>query len=115
MRGRLRGVDPALAAIVAEGFFSRLSFGLMSFGLPLYAYQRFGYSLTDVGGLASLNLAVAVALNPFMVSLADRVGLKPSFLTAIGLRSGVSLLLAVAAAPWHLFAIRGVHGFSIAL
>jgi MFS family permease len=115
MRRRLRGVDPALAAIVAEGFFSRLSFGLISFGLPLYAYQRFGLSLTEVGVLASLNLAIAVALKPFMGSLADRVGLKPSFLTAIGLRSVVSLLLAVAAAPWHLFAIRGAHGVSIAL
>ena len=115
MRGRLKGVDPALAAIVAEGFFSRLSFGLISFGLPLYAYQRFGLSLTEVGMLASLNLAIAVALKPFMGSLADRVGLKPSFLVAIGLRSVVSLLLALAAAPWHLFAIRGAHGFSIAL
>jgi MFS family permease len=112
---RLARTDPALAAIVAEGFFSRLSFGLISFGLPLYAYQRFGLSLTEVGVLASLNLAVAIALKPLMGSLADRFGVRPSFLAAIGLRSVVSLLLALAAVPWHLYAIRGAHGLSIAL
>jgi MFS family permease len=108
-------VDPSLAAIVAEGFFSRLSFGLVSFALPLYAYQRFGLSLTEVGLLASFNLMVAVALKPFMGAVADRAGMKPSFTAAIALRSVVSLLLAFAAAPWQLFAVRSVHGVSISL
>jgi MFS family permease len=112
---RLRGIDPALAAIVAEGFFSRLSFGLISFALPLYAYQEFGLSLTEVGVLLSLNLAVAIALKPLAGSLADRVGMRPTFTAAIGLRSLVSLLLAFVAAPWQLFAVRGTHGISIAL
>jgi MFS family permease len=115
VRRRLTRVDPALAAIVAEGFFSRLSFGLISFALPLYAYQRFGLSLTEVGLLASFNLAVAIALKPIMGSLADRIGMKPSFTAAIAMRSTVSLLLAFATVPWQLFAIRGVHGVSIAL
>jgi MFS family permease len=112
-----RGVwrDSALAAIVAEGFFSRLSFGLISFALPLYAYQELGLSLTAIGFLASLNLGVAIVLKPFMGSLADRVGMKPSFTVAIALRSVVSLLLVFATLPWQLFAIRGVHGVSIAL
>ncbi len=35
----------ALLAIVAEGFFSRLSFGLVTFALPLYAFEEFGLSL----------------------------------------------------------------------
>ena len=65
--------------------------------------------------LASLNLVVAIALKPLTGALADRVGMRPSFLAAIGLRSAVSLLLALAAAPWHLYAIRSVHGVSIAL
>jgi MFS family permease len=112
-----RGVlaDPALAAIVAEGFFSRLSFGLISFALPLYAYQELGLSLTAIGFLASLNLTVAIVLKPFMGTVADRVGMKPSFTVAIALRSVVSLLLVFATLPWQLFAIRGVHGVSIAL
>jgi MFS family permease len=115
MPTRLRRIDPALAAIVGEGFFSRLSFGLISFALPLYAYQELGLSLTAIGFLASLNLAVAIVLKPFMGSLADRLGMKPSFTVAIALRSLVSLLLVFATLPWQLFAIRGVHGVSIAL
>jgi MFS family permease len=115
MRARVKRVDPALAAIVAEGFFSRLSFGLISFALPLYAYQELGLSLTAIGFLASLNLGVAIVLKPFMGSIADRVGMKPSFTAAIALRSVVSLLLVFATLPWQLFAIRGVHGVSIAL
>jgi MFS family permease len=115
VRSRVRAVDPALLAIVAEGFLSRLSFGLISFALPLYAYQEFGLSIAEIGLLASFNLAVAIALKPFMGSLADRVGMKPSFTVAIGLRSVVSFLLAFATLPWQLFAIRGVHGVSISL
>jgi DivIVA domain-containing protein len=107
--------DPALVAIVAEGFLSRLSFGLISFALPLYAYQRFGLSLTQVGVLLSLNLAVAIALKPVMGALADRIGMRPSFTAAIVIRSAVSLLLAFATLPWQLFAIRGAHGVSISL
>jgi MFS family permease len=112
---RLTRADPALLAIVVEGFLSRLSFGLISFALPLYAYQRFGLSLTAIGVLLSFNLMVAIALKPFMGALADRVGVKPSFTAAIAIRSVVSLLLALATVPWQLFAIRGVHGVSISL
>jgi MFS family permease len=112
---RVTRADPALVAIVAEGFLSRLSFGLISFALPLYAYQRFGLSLTAIGLLLSLNLVVAITLKPFMGSLADRIGMKPSLTGAIAIRSAVSLLFAVATVPWHLFAIRGVHGVSISL
>jgi MFS family permease len=111
MRERLAGLNYTLIAIVAEGFLSRLSFGLISFALPLYAY-RIGLSLTEVGFLASLNVAVALALKPAMGWAADRVGLKRSFTFAIGLRSLVALLLAFAGTPWQLFALRGVHGMS---
>ena len=111
---RPRSVDPALLAIVAEGFFSRLSFGLISFALPLYAY-RLGLSLTAIGFLLSLNLVVALALKPVMGAAADRFGRKLSFTTAIVLRSAVSLLLVFATLPWHLFATRSLHGISISL
>jgi MFS family permease len=111
---RPRNVDPALLAIVAEGFFSRLSFGLISFALPLYAY-RLGLSLTAIGFLLSLNLVVALALKPVMGAAADRFGRKLSFTTAIVLRSVVSLLLVFATVPWHLFATRSLHGISISM
>jgi MFS family permease len=106
--------DPALLAIVGEGFLSRLSFGLISFALPLYAY-RLGLSLTTIGFLASLNLLVALLLKPLMGAAADRFGRKLSFTISIALRSLVSLLLAFATLPWHLFATRTVHGVTISI
>jgi glutathione synthase/RimK-type ligase-like ATP-grasp enzyme/MFS family permease len=115
LRARIGRINPSLAAIIAEGFLSRLSFGFITFALPLYAFREFGLGLTEVGLLLALNVAVAVLLKPFTGRLADRFGMRPSFITAIGLRSLVPLGLAVAALPWHLFALRAAHGVSISL
>jgi MFS family permease len=104
----------SMAALVLEGLLSRLSFGLISFALPLYA-RHLGFSLSEVGLLVSLNTAVSLALKPATGLLADRVGLKRTLLAGIGLRSVVSGLLIAAAAPWHLYAIRGLHGLSMSL
>jgi MFS family permease len=106
--------NPVLLAIVIEGFLSRLSFGLISFALPLYAY-RLGMSLTAIGFLTSLNLVVAILLKPTAGSFVDRIGLKVGLLGAMALRSLVSLLLALATLPWQLFATRAVHGVSISV
>ncbi|MFQ5857952.1 MAG: MFS transporter [Anaerolineae bacterium] len=114
MRKKLSNVDLSLMAIIAEGFLSRLSFGLISFALPLYAYHL-GLSLTEIGLLASLNLVVALALKPATGWAADRFGLKRSFTLAIGLRSLVALLLAFAGSPWQLYATRSAHGMSKSL
>jgi MFS family permease len=114
MMRRLRSADPALSAMVAEGFLSRLSFGIVSFALPLYALEL-GLGLTAIGVLASLNLMVAIVLKPLAGWVADRAGLKLSLGAAIALRSAVSLLLALATVPWQLFATRSLHGVSIAL
>jgi MFS family permease len=111
---RLRSADPALSAMVAEGFLSRLSFGIVSFALPLYALEL-GLGLTGIGVLLSLNLMVAIALKPAAGWAADRVGLKLSLTAAIALRSVVTVVLAVAAVPWQLFAARSLHGVSIAM
>ncbi|MGH8875219.1 MAG: MFS transporter [Acidimicrobiia bacterium] len=104
----------ALGALIAEGFFSRLSFGLISFALPLYARQL-GMSLGEVGLLISLNVGVAVVLKPLAGWVADRTGVKRSLMGAIGLRSLVALGLALATGPWHLFATRALHGVSISV
>jgi len=114
MQSKLRQVNWSLFAIVAEGFLSRLSFGLISFALPLYA-SRLQLSLTQIGFLIALNEAAAMGLKPIMGWVADRFGLKRSFTAAIGLRSLVALLLAFAASPWQLYSIRVVHGMSKAL
>src|SRR5919197_2224664 len=104
----------SLIAIVGEGLLSRLSFGLISFSLPLYA-RHLGMSLTEVGVLAALNSAVAVVLKPLLGWAADSFGLKRTYLVAISLRSLISLSLGFASAPWELFAIRSAHGLSMSL
>ncbi|PYN97287.1 MAG: MFS transporter [Candidatus Rokuibacteriota bacterium] len=107
-------VNAPLLAIVGEGLLSRLSFGLIGFTLPLYA-RHLGLTLTEVGILAALNSAVALAAKPLLGWVADRFGLKRTFVAAIGLRSLVSLLLGFASAPWELYAIRTTHGVSMSL
>jgi MFS family permease len=99
---------------VAEGFFSRLSFGLITFALPLYAHEL-GLSVAQIGALLSFNLIVAAVLKPATGTLADRIGLKRALTGAVALRSVTTVLLALAATPLQLFAVRGVHGASIAL
>jgi len=108
-------VSPALLVIWAEGFLSRLSFGIISFALPIFAYKRLGLSLTQTGFLFSLNLIAEQLFKPLMGWLADRVGLKRAFTVAIALRSLVALLLAFASSPWQVYAIRFAHGFSESL
>ncbi|MBF2048317.1 MAG: MFS transporter [Elainella sp. C42_A2020_010] len=104
----------AMLAIVAEGFLSRLSFGIISLALPLYAH-RLGLSLFEIGMLMTLNQAVAMALKPVMGWVADRVGLKRSFTAAIFFRSLIALCLVVAQSPWQLYGIKSIHGASKAL
>ncbi|MFN3331011.1 MAG: MFS transporter [Caldilinea sp.] len=100
-----------IIAMVAEGFFSRLSFGLVSFALPLYAYQM-GMSLVEIGFLTSISLIVSILLKPVIGSLADRFGFKRTLAAAIGVRGVVAFLLVFAIAPWHLYLIRAIHGSS---
>src|SRR5437763_6104194 len=114
MMSRPRSTSLALIAIVAEGFLSRLSFGVIGFALPLYAYHL-GMKLSDIGILASINLVVALALKPAMGVVADRFGLKRSFTAATSLRSVVSLMLAFVSSPWQLLTVRSVYGISQSL
>jgi MFS family permease len=106
--------SPAMGALVLEGLLSRLSFGMISFALPLYA-RRLGFSLSEIGLLVALNTAVSLALKPLMGWVADRGGFKRTLLWGIGLRSVVSGLLGLATAPWHLYAVRSLHGLSMSL
>jgi MFS family permease len=94
---------------------SRLSFGVISFALPIFAYKRLGLSLTQTGFLFSLNLIAEQLFKPLMGWVADRAGLKRTLTVAIALRSVVALLLAFAASPWQVYAIRFFHGFTESL
>jgi MFS family permease len=87
---------------------------MISFALPLYA-RRLGFSLSEIGMLVALNTTVSLALKPVMGWVADRGGFKRTLLWGIGLRSVVSGLLGFATAPWHLYAVRSLHGLSMSL
>lgn len=114
MIGRLIGrLNVPLSAIIAEGFLSRLSFGMINFALPLYALSL-GMSLSQIGLLVSLRLGVGLALTPLAGWAADVFGRKRLLLTGLAARSTVALLFTLAGVPWHLFAIRTLHGASTA-
>jgi MFS family permease len=104
----------SLLAIIAEGLFSRLSFGIIGFALPLYA-RHLGLSYTQIGILVSLNSGVALCFKPMLGWVGDHFGLKRTFVTSIAMRSLVSLLLAFVTGPWALYAIRGLYGVSMSL
>jgi MFS family permease len=108
-------VSPSLKVILAEGFLSRLSFGIISFALPIFAYRRLGLSLTETGVLLSLNLVSEQLFKPLMGWVADHFGLKRAFTAAITIRSIVALLLTIASSAWQVYAIRLLHGFSESL
>ncbi len=103
-----------LGVVVFEGFLSRLSFGIISFALPLYAHHM-GMSLELIGVLLATNTAVSVLLKPLAGMLIDRIGVRAAYIVAVALRTGVVLSLVVASSPVHLFLARGLHGVSIAL
>jgi MFS family permease len=109
-----RGEALGLASILGEGLLSRLSFGIISFALPLYA-RRLGISIAEVGVLVGLNGAVAIALKPLCGWATDRFGPRRTLLAAVVLRSVVSLLLVFAGALWQLYAIRLLHGVAMGL
>jgi MFS family permease len=115
MRIGSRQINPSMAAIIAEGFLSRLSFGIISFALPVYAYRHLGLSLAETGFLFSLNLVSEQALKPVMGYVADRFGLKRAFTISIALRSLVALMLVFAGQAWQVYLIRALHGVSESL
>lgn len=99
---------------VVEGFFSRLSFGLLSFTLPLFAYHL-GLPLPLIGVLLSVNMAVAMLVKPAMGAVVDAIGVRPAMLAACVLRTVVLVALVFTTAPEGLFWARALHGVSIAL
>jgi MFS family permease len=106
--------NPALLAIVAEGFLSRLAFGIVGFTLPLYAFSLH-LSLAQIGLLVSVSAVVGMLLKPLMGWVADRHGLKRCLTVAIALRSLLCLSYALAVSPWQLYGIRGGHGVADSL
>lgn len=101
-------------ALVLEGFLSRLSFGLLTFALPLYGRQL-GLSIVQIGLLSSLAQTVSLVLKPLVGGLADRWGLRRSLVGALVIRSLLCLAYALTTVPWQLYTVRGAHGVSDSL
>jgi MFS family permease len=108
------GRSSVTRALVLEGFLSRLSFGLLTFALPLYG-RHLGLSIVQIGLLSSLAPATSLVLKPVMGGVADRWGLRRSLVGALVIRSLMCLSYALTTVPWQLFSVRGAHGVSDSL
>src|SRR3712207_2154440 len=76
---RARNPRAALATVIAEGFLGRLTFGMVSFALPLYALHL-GLSLSEIGILISIRTLIALGLKPVAGWASDRVGVRAVYL-----------------------------------
>jgi MFS family permease len=95
--------------VSAEGFLTRLGFGMVDFALPLYALSL-GLGLGEVGLLYALRPGTAIMIKPLMGWVADRFGRKRVLILAVFLRCLVGLLLVFSSAGWHLYVLRTLHG-----
>src|SRR3712207_4662591 len=76
---RARNPRAAMATVIAEGFLGRLSFGMVSFALPLYALHL-GLSLSEIGILISIRTLIALGLKPVAGWASDHVGVRAVYL-----------------------------------
>jgi MFS family permease len=111
MRRALTSVraNPTIAAVSAEGFLTRLGFGMVSLTLPLFALSL-GMSLAEVGFLYALRSISVIAIKPVMGWAADRFGRKSTLIVAVVLRCLIGLLFVFATEAWHLYALRILQG-----
>lgn len=108
-------VPASLLALLAEGFLTRLSSGVIGFALPLFAYRKLGLNLTETGVLLAMNQAAEQLFKPLMGWAADRIGLKRAYTLAIAGRSFAALCYALAGSPWQIYSARFLHGISESL
>ena len=101
--------EPTVTAVAAEGFLTRLGFGMVSLALPLFALSL-GMSLAEVGFLYALRTVAVIAVKPVMGWAADRYGRKSTLLVAVVLRCLIGLLFVFASQAWHLYALRILQG-----
>jgi MFS family permease len=76
---RARNPRAAIATVIAEGFLGRLTFGMVSFALPLYALQL-GLSISEIGVLVSIRTVIGLGLKPIAGWASDRVGVRAVYL-----------------------------------
>ena len=106
---KLRAVDPPILAVVLEGFFTRLGFGIVTFAMPLYALSL-GMSLSEIGLVAGAKALVQPLVKPLMGVVVDRFGTRRGYLCAVGLRFLASVVLIFVASPGGLLTVRFLQG-----
>ncbi|MBL8186726.1 MAG: MFS transporter, partial [Acidobacteria bacterium] len=108
-------ISPSLLALLAEGFLTRLSSGVIGFALPLFAYRKLGLSLAESGALLAMNVAAEQLFKPLMGWAADRIGLKRAYTLAIAGRSLAALAYALSGSAWQVYSARFLHGVAESL
>jgi len=98
---------------MAEGLLGRLTFGMVSFALPLYALSL-GLSIAEIGLLVSLRTILALLLKPVAGWVADRVGVRAVYIFGSGVRVLAAAGLLVANGFVSLAVIRLLQGASAA-
>jgi MFS family permease len=110
---RARSARIALATVLAEGFLGRLTFGMVSFAMPLYAH-KLGISLSLIGVLVSIRTLCVLPLKPVAGSLADRIGVRRVYLLGIFARTLSAAMLLFVGGFIGLMAVRLLQGASAA-
>lgn len=99
----------ATRAVMLEGFFTRLGFGVVTFALPLYALSL-GLSLGEIGLVAGAKALVQPAVKPLVGAAVDRYGVRRGYLAAVLLRLVASAVLLWAHSTVWLLAVRLLQG-----
>lgn len=110
---RARNPRFALATVIVEGFLGRLAFGMVSFALPLYAYQL-GLSFAEIGLLVSLRTVVSLLLKPLAGAAADRWSVRSVYLAGTVGRVLAVVALLLADGYLALIGVRLLQGVSAA-
>jgi MFS family permease len=110
---RARSARLALATVLAEGFLGRLTFGMVSFAMPLYAH-KLGLPLSLIGVLVSLRTLCVLPLKPVAGWLADRIGVRSVYLLGIFARTLSAAVLLFSGGFAGLMAVRLLQGASAA-
>jgi len=110
---RARSPRAALATIFVEGLLGRLTFGMVSFALPLYAYHL-GLSLAEIGVIVSTRSAFELPLKPIAGWLVDKTSVRIVYIGGIALRCVSAAVLVLAGDFASLCLVRALHGASAA-
>jgi MFS family permease len=111
----MRSAHPrlALALVIVEGFLGRLTFGMVSFALPLYALSL-GLSLGEIGLIVSFRTVIAILLKPVAGWLADRLSVRAVYLGGTLARALAAAALLLVDGLTGLAAVRFLQGASAA-